>query len=567
MTADTLDVLLVEDNPGDVRLVEEMLREAQNLLHRVDLDGPTPERIEFHHERDLNAAIEFLGERPVDVVLLDFGLPDSTGLDTLDRMLSETGFTPVIVLTGLDDRGQGIQAIQRGAEDYLVKNEASSELLIHSIQYAIGQTRQERERVRYREQLEALNELNTINQEITHDVITTSTREELETAVCERLVESDDFTCAWIGDVDHRSEEMAPRASAGTDGLLSDLPVSFTDGAREKRPETSAASSREVQVRQDIRAQTSEYGAHAREYGYQSVATIPLTYQSVFYGILAIYATSPSAFSEHETAILSRLGDVIGHALTAIERKKALVSDTALQLEFRVEGVAPDLVEFAANQGCTLTIDTLVRSKEGLLVYGAAEGLPRVAFQHIAEETPAIAEFRILSSEDDSHEFEFITTEFASLDRVVADHGGHVESARVEAGEFRFVVEFPPGRDKHQIVELVEGSCPGATLEAHRTVSREDPSVPDSRSVFQNRLTEKQRAALKTAYHAGYFEWPRSTSGGDVAELLGITQATFSQHFRAAEREFFSAIFEGDGDQNLDESSPWRSSESEATHE
>ena len=159
MSNDTLDVLLVEDNPGDARLVEEMLKGTGAQLRRIDLDGSTPDRSSVHHESTLEAGLKRLSEREFDVILLDLELPDSTGFDTLVSVVEAVEFTPVVVLTGHDDRDLGVHTIQRGAVDYLVKDEVTSDLLVHSIQYAIEQSRQERERIRHREQLEAFNRL------------------------------------------------------------------------------------------------------------------------------------------------------------------------------------------------------------------------------------------------------------------------------------------------------------------------------------------------------------------------------------------------------------------------
>lgn len=562
MTTETLDVLLIEDNSGDARLVEEMLREARDELHRIDTNGSTLKQAVVHHEMELAAGIEHFQQNEVDIILLDLGLPDSAGMDTLISIVEETAFTPVIVLTGLDDRELGIQAIQRGAEDYLVKDEVTGELLVHAIQYAMERASQEREQVRYREQLEALNRLNTITQEITHDVITTSSREDLEQAVCDRLVESDAYRYAWIGGVSTPTDELTPRVTAGGVEAPEKIVIDVSEEANTSSPEATAVQTRSVQDVQDAQPET---GCELEGLGdsYRSLAAIPLSYRAVFYGILVVYAESPNAFSGREREILARLGDVIGHAITAIERKNALVSDTALELEFRVDTVAQDLLALTADYDGIIECDTLIRSAENLLVYGSAAGLPRDAFEEAAEQTPEVENLRILGGERRQFDFEFVTGAVNRLDEALATHGGHMCSARIDCGELRFVTEFPQGRDKHQLVELVENNCEAASLQAHRTVERNEPDVPDSRSVLQDRLTEKQRAALETAYHAGYFNWPRTTSGDEIAERLGITQATFSQHFRAAEREFFEAIFQRQ-EEPAPESSPWQSSETDA---
>jgi predicted DNA binding protein/FixJ family two-component response regulator len=565
MSGDTLDVLLIEDNTGDARLVEEMLVDAGKRLHRIDLDGTTPDRITLHHESDLAAGLERASESAVDVVLLDLGLPDSAGLPTLDRVVEATEFTPIVVLTGLDDRQLGVQAIQRGAHDYLVKDDVTEAVLIHSIQYAIEQARQTRERVRHREQLETLNRLNRIGQDVTHAVITESTREDLERAVCERLVESDAYRFAWLGEVDRSGGRFAARTAASVDGGFDVATVPFGGVEGDERPEARAVRTREPQAVQDVPTDPAFdlRREQIAECGYRSMAAIPISYRTVFYGILAIYDGSPNTFTDTALENLSRLGEVIGHAITAVERKEALVSDATLQLEFRLENVCDELVE-RSTEGWTLAFERLIRSDEGFLLYGRAEGIPGDELSEVVGRSELVDDLRKLSSGTETYECELVTSWGDELVRTLAEHGGLVTSVTVTNGEFKFVVEVPTGRDKHQVVELVEEHYPDATLHAQRTVNREDTEVANSRSGFTDRLTPKQRAALETAFHAGYFEWPRTTTGEEIADRLGITQATFSQHFRAAERAVFEAIFETDATDDRSASSPWGSAESDA---
>jgi len=136
MTArSALRVLLVEDNPGDARLLEELLREGalDHELLRADR---------------LDQGRELLGHGPVDVVLLDLSLPDATGMETVRRMLDAAGDAPIVVLTGLNDERVAVEAVQAGAQDYLVKGQVESTLLVRSIRYAIERKRLERERSR-----------------------------------------------------------------------------------------------------------------------------------------------------------------------------------------------------------------------------------------------------------------------------------------------------------------------------------------------------------------------------------------------------------------------------------
>lgn len=566
MSATVLDVLLIEDNPGDARLIEEMFEDSKAVFQRIDVDTSSVDRVELYHEERLSTGIGQLSESDIDVVLLDLGLPDSTGLDTLAAVLDATEFVPVVVFTGLSDEGVGIEAIQRGAQDYLVKHEVTADLLVRTIHYAIERNRQERKQSRQLEQLEALNRLNRISQDITHAVITSSRRDELERAVCERLVESDAYAFAWIGEIDRVTDELSPRVAAGVDdGYLDDIVVPVDDEVTTQGPGGKAVREQEVQVVQDVQTSPSfePWREQAEERGFRSIAAVPIVHENLIYGVLGVYATSANAFSEPEIEILSRLGHVIGHAITAIDRKDALVSDTVLELEFTVAGIVEELVSLSAERGGSVEFEQFIQGRDVVITYGRTAGIPPEELRDVAERTDSIDDIRVFSATGDACEFELVTGAVDALVEAVATHGGQFESATVTNGEFRFVVAFPPGRDKRQLVELVAEHCAAATPHAQRTVQRRDRDRWDSNSILRDRLTEKQRIALKMAYYAGFFEWPRRSTGQEVADRLGITPATLTQHLRAAEREFFDAVFEDGESADHDTSSDWMPLESD----
>jgi len=141
MKSQQIKVLLIEDNPGDARLIQEMLNEANNNQYNLECFDT------------LSTGLEGIAEKHIDVILSDMGLPDSQGLDTLIKILSQISGVPVIVLTNLDDKELAINAIQQGAHDYLVKGQVNGTLLVRSIRYAIerGRLLNELEQVRQRE--------------------------------------------------------------------------------------------------------------------------------------------------------------------------------------------------------------------------------------------------------------------------------------------------------------------------------------------------------------------------------------------------------------------------------
>jgi len=137
-------ILLVEDNPGDARLLREALSDA---------GGPS---FELEHVNDLSLAVERLSRGGIDLVLLDLSLPDSFGLETFAKTHAAAPEVPMIVLSGQDDESLAIQTVHEGAQDYLVKGQVDGRLLVRSIRYAIERNRSEEALAKERDLLHTL---------------------------------------------------------------------------------------------------------------------------------------------------------------------------------------------------------------------------------------------------------------------------------------------------------------------------------------------------------------------------------------------------------------------------
>jgi DNA-binding response OmpR family regulator len=121
-----LRLLLVEDNPRDARLLDLALGETDGVAYRLEV-AP-----------NLAEGVRRLLEGGIHLVLLDLGLPDSQGLDTLVRLVQAVADVPIVVLTGLDDGEMERAARRRGAMGYLVKGRVTKDALVHIMQDAVA---------------------------------------------------------------------------------------------------------------------------------------------------------------------------------------------------------------------------------------------------------------------------------------------------------------------------------------------------------------------------------------------------------------------------------------------
>ena len=143
MGAKHIKVLLIEDNPGDIRLIQEMLKEA-GVKFKMNLADR------------LSTGLEHLMKGAPDVILLDLGLLDSQGFDTFKRVHTQVSHVPIIVLTGLADKTLALKAVREGAQDYLVKSQIDNNLLVRAVRYAIERKRVEKALLESQRTLEAV---------------------------------------------------------------------------------------------------------------------------------------------------------------------------------------------------------------------------------------------------------------------------------------------------------------------------------------------------------------------------------------------------------------------------
>jgi DNA-binding NarL/FixJ family response regulator len=136
LNEENIKVLLIEDNPSDAQILQEVLSQVFSPVFDIT------------HVDSLNDGLQHLAWEDFDVVFLDLSLPDGSGVEILLQVQAVAPHRPILVMTGLDDEDIAVKAMQKGAQDYLVKGKVDQEVLVRAIRYSIERKKTEVERQR-----------------------------------------------------------------------------------------------------------------------------------------------------------------------------------------------------------------------------------------------------------------------------------------------------------------------------------------------------------------------------------------------------------------------------------
>ena len=433
----------------------------------------------------------------------------------------------------------GVLAVASETTDDLLREIA--ELVAATAEAALDRVEREavlRERDRrLREQnrdLERANRINDLIREVDRAIVRAGTREEIERAVCERLVGADGFAFAWIGEHRVGGDAIRPRLRAGSDRGYLDRAVVGADDQDE--PAAVAGRTGETvtvgNVAEEPRA--APWRKAALRSGFQSVTSVPLAAEGARHGVLTVYGERPGAFDEVTLTVLGELGETVASAIDAVARKDALLGETVTDLEYEVGEPTGPLASLARRAGATLTLDGAIRQGDGRLAFVTVDGAPA---SHVAESVDGstITDARVIAEDGSGGVIQLHVTG-PLLVGALADHGAVVRTLRVGPDRADLLVSIPPSVAPRTVDAVVTDRQPTATLVAQRDRRR---SGADRRPWLAERLTDRQFEVVRTAYHAGYFASPRESTGQEVAASLGISPQAFYEHVRTAQRALF----------------------------
>ncbi|WP_311172046.1 PAS domain S-box protein [Halobellus ordinarius] len=393
------------------------------------------------------------------------------------------------------------------------------------------------------ERAERLDRIARLTQQVEAAITDASSRTEVETAVCERLVDAGPYDLAWIGGVEVGSDRLTARAVVGTgEQYVAAMDLTTTDGVADPHPAVAAWRNEAVRVVNSLvdEGLSGNWRQNALSAGYQSLCAVPLMHEGIVHGVLTIGTDTPQAFADRERDVLGQLGRTIANALSAIERRRALESDETVELEFRGPGDALPFARVATAADCTVRLERTAAREDGAVsvYFSFAGGIP--------DDAPELARRSLPGSVDVVTETGPLVVEMRTdewFGAPLAAYGGRLREARAGAGETVIRVEVPTQTDVRSFVERMGDIAPSLELVAKRQHRKRQQTPMELSDQVRAELTDRQLEVLRTALSAGYFEWPRDHDGSEVAERLGITQPTFNKHLRIAERETFGLLF------------------------
>lgn len=218
------------------------------------------------------------------------------------------------------------------------------------------------------------------------------------------------------------------------------------------------------------------------------------------------------------------------------------------EVEFRFQDPSHPFVGASQVDGCRVELAEMIPRSDGRFAefFNVTGADPDRIESLVAAHGTATA--TLLTEYENGGLFEFLVTGNGPAWRL-AELGALPRSVEGVDGTGWIVAEISPKYDPPAVVDAFLADHPDAELVTKQEKESVAPLVSKSafQQVLQTHLTDRQREVLRTAFEAGYYDWPRECTGADVAAELAITSATFSEHIHAAERNLLTALFDRAG--------------------
>ncbi len=370
-----------------------------------------------------------------------------------------------------------------------------------------------------------LDRLEGLIQDITTTVAGSTSRSDLEDMVCDRIREEEAYEGAWIGERNPATDTLEVRANAGID------------------PESLSVDADHPSAR-SLRTESVVVGV---EDGWTHVA-YPLEYNGVEYGVLTVSSDVEREVDERERIIMSALTRAIASGINARETSRMLATDAVVAVEITIADPALAPVVISRETGGNLEYRRSVhRTGDDTASLFTATGSSGAELEAVGETIDG--GLNVLVERDDRTLIELTTDD--DLVSWLSERGIMVRSIEATDGRAQVVLEIPHSTNVRSVVEAVESRYDGTDVLSFRQHERGGETREEFAAHLEETLTDRQFASLQRAYLGGYFEWPRPTTGEELAASMDVSRPTFHEHLRSAEAKLCEAFF---GDEHSGES-------------
>ncbi|WP_247729714.1 bacterio-opsin activator domain-containing protein [Halovivax limisalsi] len=393
------------------------------------------------------------------------------------------------------------------------------------------------------EELTRLNQTNELVREITRGVAQATTRTEIETTVCDRLVGGDGYLGAWIAPAEDPS---AIAARSGIDATYAERIEADGASAPEIDLVERTIADERVEVVRNVHDEPAWDGRRstALTHGFQTVVAVPLLARDRCYGAIVVHAVAPDAVTDREKEVLAELGETIGHAIRSAERTQAMLTDERVELDLDCTDEHVLFNQLSSAIDRPLSLEGIVeRDGDRLVCFVRVETGSDGDVPDVAATVPGVERCSVVSDGDDSLLLD-VTVRTTPLLEALREFDTRLLDATADGTTCSLTVQLPHGVDARALVEAVRETFPSLELAARRETSRGRQSAPSDNGL-ESALTGKQLEALESAHYSGFFEWPRESTGEDLAETLGVSAPTLHYHLRAAQRKLVELAFDG----------------------
>jgi len=443
-----------------------------------------------------------------------------------------------VFVVGTDDPDQ-LGEIQR---ELVALVAATAEAALDRVRRESRLRSQERTLQTQNQQLTRLNQINELIRDIDRALVQAESRDDVYQPVCEALAAGEDFAFAWVGEVEPTTESVQPTAWAGADGgYLDSVDLSVDETTSE--PAGRTAATRDVTVVSNVAEglRDDDWQKEALTRGFQSVVSVPLVYDGFLHGVLTVYADAPDVFETLAEEVLAELGETVASAISALNRKDALITSTGTRLEFTTRDSNFTLLRLAQRADSPLTFEGgLKQTADGVAMFVTVDDVESVV--SVAEEMVAVDTVRVLNEGEGLLQLH-LSQSFIALS--LADHGAVLRRMDADTDSATLAVDAPSTIDSRPIIQHVTDTYPETELVAKYTDDR--TPTHELYSTLLERFTERQLEVVQVAYYSGFFESPREQSGEDIAAALDISPTAFYRHTRTVQRKLFATLFDDIG--------------------